>query len=306
MHVPVDRAARRVARIAVPVLLGVSAVLSLSYMYAILATPLPTDWALFVEASRRVWGRGLYEESATYAFRWSPVLAYALGPITALGPWLWRAGQVALAVAMPDRRLSLLVLLAYPFWFDVWLGNVNILILWLAAWALTGHRWAVVGFLVAAVLIPRPLVVPLVIYLLWRQPWTRIPFVAIFASHSGAVLATGWGPEWIGRLVATGSEMSSIFNLSPSRWIGLAWLPIGIALGAVAFVRGRPALAGLFVTPYVLPYYLLLPLAELARRDGAGRSRQPVADRIAASVSRTRAASRGTLMVLARTLRLAE
>jgi hypothetical protein len=106
------------------------------------------------------------------------------------------------------------------------------------------------------------------VWFLWREPWTRVPFAAVFGLHAAAVLAMGWGPSWAARLVASGSEVASVFNYAPSRIIGVAWIPIGIVLGVIAFRRGRPALAGLLVSPYWLPYYFLLPLAELAPRLG--------------------------------------
>lgn len=249
------------------ILLGVSLVFAALQVWQIARDPTAYDLGLFREAGRRVFTGGLYDETATYAYRWSPVLAYVLGPLTAFGPWPWRILQLALAATMPSRRLSVIVLLSYPLWFDVWLGNVNVLVLWLAAWGFGGRRWAIAGYLALAVLIPRPLVIPLAAWFLYREPWTRVPFAIMFGAHALAVAATGWGPAWVGRLVASGSEMGSPFNYGPSRIIGAAWLPIGLALGAVAWWRGKPALAGLLVSPYWLPYYFLLPLAELAPRS---------------------------------------
>lgn len=182
--------------------------------------------------------------------------------------------QVALAVTMPSRLLTIVVLLANPFWFDLWLGNIKVLVLWLASWGLTGRRWAVVGYLVLAVLVPRPLVIPLAVWFLWKEPWVRLPFVAMFGLHALGVVASGWGDEWLARLAAAaGNEVRSPYNYGPSQFIGMLWLPIGLVLGAVAWHRGRPALAGLLVAPYWLPYYFLLPLAELAlRRETARRA----------------------------------
>lgn len=246
------------------VALGVSAVLSVVQIAAILRDPGAFDFWQFQAAAGKVWTGRLYTETADYGYRWSPVLAYALGPLTALGIGAWRIGQLVLALTMPTRRLSLVVLLAYPFWFDVALGNLNVLVLWLAAWALSGRRWAVVGFLALAVVIPRPIVLPLAAWFLWRESWVRVPFAAIFAVHAGLAVASGWSGPWIDRLVASSAEMGSAFNLAPTRIIGWWWMPVGLALAAVAMWRGRPALAGLLIAPYWLPYYFLLPLAELA------------------------------------------
>lgn len=263
----------RWVRILIATGVGVSAVLSVIQVLAIARDPGAFDFWQFQAAGAKVFAGGLYTETADYGYRWSPVLAYALGPITSFGIVAWRIGQLALALTMPSRRLSLLVLVAWPFWFDVSLGNLNVLVLWLAAWALSGSRPATIGYLALAVLIPRPLVMPLAVWFLWREPWTRLPFAAVFGGHAALVVMSGWGPAWLERLVASSAEMGSAFNLGPSRLVGALWLPVGAALALWAFLRGRPALAGLFLAPYWLPYYFLLPMAELARPVGLDGTR---------------------------------
>jgi hypothetical protein len=58
--------------------------------------------------------------------------------------------------------------------------------------------------------------------------------------------------------------VESIDNLGPSALIGWAWVPIGLALGAWLTWKGRLGLASLAVSPYVLPYYLVMILLELS------------------------------------------
>jgi hypothetical protein len=228
------------------------------------------DWRIFQEAAARVAARGdLYAETGGYAYRWSPLVAAMFPAVGWIGIWGWRLLHIAAALSLPDKRMRVLALLAWPFWFDVATGNTLAFVLWFAAWALAGKRWAIIGTLVLAVLMPRPLVAPLVLWFLWREPWTRLPFVGLAVASLGFALATGWLEPWVARVLESGSEAGSIFNFGPSRVIGLWWMPIGAALGAWALWRGRPALAGLLVSPYWLPYYLLLPLAELAVRPNA-------------------------------------
>jgi hypothetical protein len=60
--------------------------------------------------------------------------------------------------------------------------------------------------------------------------------------------------------------MANGMNLAPSHWIGVAWVPIGIALAAFFTWKGRLGLACLAASPYVLPYYLLMGFLELRFR----------------------------------------
>lgn len=230
------------------------------------------DWTIFGEAGRRVAeGGALYAVEENYAYRYSPLLAHAFGAIHGIGPLAWRLLHVAaLATLIPlDRRLALLTLISWPFWFDVEAGNLLTFTFVLAAWALAGRGWATGAFLILALLVPRPLVVPLVVWLLWTQPAWRIPFVALFGVHALGVALTGWGPTWVAALLASTAETSSALNFGPSRIIGVAWVPIGLALAAFLTWRGRVGLASLAASPYWLPYYFLMPLLDVRRRPRA-------------------------------------
>ena len=220
------------------------------------------DWTSFVEAGRRVFSGGLYRVEADYAYRYSPLLAYGFAAISFIGPWVWRGLHVVAALAMPGRWLRVAVLISWPFWFDVEAGNLVIFALLLAAWALRGQRWAVGGFLVMALLVPKPLMLPVLAWILWHNPGWRLPFAGLFVGLAIAVALTGWGPAWAGSLVASSDEIHSILNFGPSRLIGLAWVPIGLALAAVLTWRGRLGLASLAASPYWLPYYFLVLFLE--------------------------------------------
>jgi hypothetical protein len=233
------------------------------------------DWTIFVEAGRRAnTGGALYASEDNYAFRYSPFVAYLFAAISVIGPLVWRVLHIAAvgAIALPDRRLALLTLVAWPFWFDVEAGNLTTFVFVLAVLALGGRRWAIGGFLLATLLIPRPLMLPIAIWLLWRHPEWRLSFVAMFVVHALAVLTTGWGAPWIGALAASSSEMGSALNFGPSRLIGWVWVPVGLGLAAILTLRGRLGLAALAASPYWLPYYFLFPLLEL-RRDSANTRR---------------------------------
>ena len=69
--------------------------------------------------------------------------------------------------------------------------------------------------------------------------------------------------EWVARLLDSTADIGSDFNIGPSALIGSWWLIVGIPLGIWLTWRGRIGLAGLAVSPYVLPYYLLIGVLEL-------------------------------------------
>jgi len=70
--------------------------------------------------------------------------------------------------------------------------------------------------------------------------------------------------------------MSRPFNWLPSRFIGMAWVPVGVALAAWLTLRGRLGLASVVISPYLLANYWLMLLLEarpLARASQPDRPR---------------------------------
>lgn len=234
----------------------------------LIAYPTPVDWNLFVTAAGRIQhGANPYGFAvAGEAYRWSPLAAWMFVPISWLGPTLWRVLHVAAALALPDRRLTLLVLVSWPFWFDFATGNVMILVLLVAVWALRGSRLASLGFLALTLLVPRPLMLPVAAWLLWKRADLRWPAVAMAVLLVGAVLVIGWGGEWVARLLETPTTQVGIhFDVGPSRLIGALWVPIGLAIAAWLTWRGRLGFASLAASPYWLPYYLIMLFLEIRR-----------------------------------------
>jgi hypothetical protein len=228
--------------------------------------PNAADWNLFVIAADRIrMGIDPYGFAvAGVPYRWSPVAAWLFVPVSLIGPLAWRLLHVAAALALPDRRLALVLLLSWPFWFDFATGNVMVFVLVLAVFALRGSRWASLGFLAMTLLVPRPLMLPVAAWLLWKRPGVRLPALVLFISHGALVLASGWGQEWVARLLETTSTQVGIhFDVGPSRLLGELWVPIGLALAAVLTWRGRLGFASLAASPYWLPYYLMMPLLEV-------------------------------------------
>jgi hypothetical protein len=105
---------------------------------------------------------------------------------------------------------------------------------------------------------------PIAAWLLWKHPGTRVAAVAGFALHAVAVVGTGYSAAWIVRLVSVGGqELASAVNVAPSAVVGVWWFAAAAPLAVVAFRRGLPATSGLLLQPYWLPYYILMPLADL-------------------------------------------
>lgn len=219
----------------------------------------PWDWRILVEASRAAW-RG--ESPYVPLYVWSPLAAYGAVALDWLGADLWRLLHIPAALAFPTWPTRLLTLASYPFWFDVNTGNILVFVALLAVYAVRGNRWAGWGFLTLGLLVPRPLMLPVMIWLLWREPSYRIGFTALTTASLAAVLATGYAADWIDVMLAPGRDMFLAYNIAPSRWMGYAWLALSLPIGAWLMVKGRLGWASLAVSPYVLPYYLLMLLLE--------------------------------------------
>ena len=226
----------------------------------------PFDWDNYVEAARRFPLGTLYQWQYPYSYHYAPQLAPVLGILTAAGITLWRVAHLAALALLPSRRLALVLLVSYPFWFDVVTGNLMVFVLLAAAWAFRGNRPAIAIYLALCVLVPRPLMLPLAAWILWREPGWRLPFAGMVALGVLTAIPTGYLPAWIGSLFQSGAtEMANDFNLAPSRFLGAAWLIIGLPLAAWLTGRGRVGWASLAISPYLLPYYFQMLGLELVR-----------------------------------------
>lgn len=217
---------------------------------------------MITEAGRRITsGENPYvsPDPTQYAWRWSPLLAYGFAWIAPIGVLGWSLLHFAALGTLRDWRLIGLFMIAWPFWWDLDVGNVMTFIAIAGVLALRGSFAAQLVFLSMAVSMPRPLMLPLLAWLLWNEPRTRLPFAVILVGHTLAVLLTGWGDEWIDVLLSSaGDHYEHVWNLAPSRWIGSAWIPVAAALAGWLTWKGRIGLASVVVSPYILPQYLLM------------------------------------------------
>lgn len=218
------------------------------------------DWELW--ARLPPFGSGISPYLAEYGYRYFPLAGWVIQPFVALvGP----IGMILIHFAVLltlSRRLGLIVAISFPFWFDLMWGHTFTLVFVAAFWAIRANKIGIFAFVALTLLMPRPVQFPLMAWLLWRHEWLRLPFLAFFGAHGAIVLATGFGADWITRLLETSTnEMAYAYNVGPTRFFGFAWYIVGIPL-ALWLWRRHPAWAGLALAPYVLGQYWLFLVAD--------------------------------------------
>ena len=237
-------------------------------MYFVRLGPGAGDWQLWLTVPDMLARGDLYGDPL-HQFVWSPVAAWLMAGVIQLGYWTWFALHVAAVFVIRSWSLIGLTFLTWPFWHDTAEGNVMTFIFVSGALALGGSRVGTLIYLVLLVLMPRPVQVPLALWLLWRMPEVRWPFAALFVGHFAVVLASGYGTDWIEAVRAYGTGGAMVNTIGPPRWLGFAWLVIGIPLGLWLWRQGRLGLAGIALSPYWLPGYLLMWLIEFVPRHAA-------------------------------------
>jgi len=254
--------------VATRTVLGVLIVLNLRYVYAQMLGDWsqPGDWQLWMDAgSRMAAGSSPYvgTVSSISDFRWSPLAALLAVPVSCIGVAGWYLLHVAVLGLLRDWRLILLTALSWPFWVDLRTGNLLTFAFVLAVVALRGNRLATAMYLGLFLLVPRPVMAPVALWLLWRRSEARIPFLLAGLAELGISAAMGELRPWLGALLGSPGDVANPINYAPSRFIGLAWSLVSLPLAALAFFRGRLGLASLTASPYVFPYYLLFAFLEL-------------------------------------------
>ena len=233
----------------------------------------PADWELWEQVPGRLRAGTLYDQSSVYNWVWSPVAAWLIAFV--IVPIGYGALMALRAAVLPllGWRLAALTITSLPFWVDAINGNLFVFSVIAGVVALRGNRWAAISFLALTCLMPRPVQFPLAAWLLWKRPDVRLPFLAMVAV-SGIVLGvTGYAVDWLNALVAlAGRYGTPEVNLGPTRVFGAGWLIVGVPLAAWLAIQGRVGWAGMALSPYLVPQYLLAILWELSPR-GDQRSR---------------------------------
>lgn len=286
---------RRWAVVAAAVVLVVWNVASLAGLIEWARHGLPgNDWSILADLdplSPYVQGSG---------FRWSLPAAWMWGwAVVPMGFLAWSLLHVAAVALIRPAWVALVVLESYPFWADTLSGNV-LTFCFVAGWfALKGNRWGIVAFCVLAALVPRPLMIPVLGYLMLRYPVARIAFPAAAAFVVGTAFAAGQLDDWIFKLTRPYGEVDASFNLGPTRIFGLGWLAVGWPLAALAWWRGWYGVASLLFTPYINPYYAIFALLDL--RHAASYVRPNRMKSSAAHVQGTELVTRPVAVPLPRT-----
>ena len=226
----------------------------------------PHDWVVLAQVPARLSDGTLYDHTALYDFVWSPIAAWLLAVvIIPAGYWALFAARVA-TLPFLGRGLALLTVLSLPFWIDAINGNYFTFIVVAGVLALRGSRVGGLAFLALACLMPRPIQVPMAAYLLWHRPDLRIPFAAMVVASVAAAALSGYAGDWASALLDFGQ--TSRDHLGPTRFLGTAWYLVGVPLAIWLTVRGRVGWAGLALSPYVLPQYLLAIVWEMGGSSG--------------------------------------
>ena len=220
-----------------------------------------TDWQLFLQL-REV---PPYEAFYAQRFLYHPLMASVFIAVTYLGYWAWFAIHLASVWLLRfSPLLVVLTLTSWGFWLDTMHGNAFVFVFIAGVLALRGSKGWALAYIASCCLMPRPIQVPLALWLLWKMPAIRWPAVVIVAV--GIVTALPSLPGWIDAIRDT-DALGIGYNLGPSAFLGTAWIIIGIPLAAWLTWRGRVGWAGLAASIYILPAYLLWPLLEVNRSE---------------------------------------
>ena len=196
---------------------------------------------------------------------WSPLFAPIMVGVTALGYWAFVAIKfVALAFLWRMPWLIVLALLSYAFWADALAVNVFTFVFVSAALALTGNRPAAYAYFALCLFLPRPVQIPVALYLLWTMPDLRRPVLVGSIIYGVGILASGYAIEWPAAMLNRIGDHPEFFG--PTLLFGTAWLLIGVPLAAWLTRRGYPGTAGWVATPYMIETYWLMPLLDLLPR----------------------------------------
>jgi hypothetical protein len=249
------------------------------------------DWAIdftccYQQAGQRMQTdpASLYAWTDTYTFRYSPwaaVLFAVVAPWSELvAVWLWLAIKVVVVLAVAvglarrwsgDARwlVAGMVLFFPPIWHDLALGNVSVFTVAVLA-VLLARRDGVggVAFGLLLLLVPKPHLLPIAVWLAVRRPRDGVAALATLAIGVVAGVFV-FGPElWIDWLGTFREPLERTFtaNVAFSGLLGPPGVVVGVAaavvIGLAALVRrtdiglGLSLVSGIVLGPYSFIHYL--------------------------------------------------
>lgn len=222
------------------------------------------DWEVWRALPAAIGSGTMYQTDTQIPFVWSPVAAYLMAGVALIGYWPWVAVHV---VALWFLRFSpwLMVMAAasWSFWVDTVQGSTMTFVLVAGILALRGSRPAGLIYIALCALVPRPIQLPLLLYLLWHDRSLIAPGLAIFAIHTLLVVATGYAGEWATVLLSWDETARGVHW---PLWAFVVSAPVAVVLTW----RGWVGFAGLLISPYIIPQYWWWPLVDLSRRTQRG------------------------------------
>jgi len=212
-------------------------------------------------------------------WRYSPVALLTMAPFISLGLAAWTTFHLLAVLLIRPWRLALLFGLSWPFWVDVVAGNTVTFVAVAGIVAMRGSRAAAYTYWWLTLVIPRPVQVPLAVYLAWKRPELRLGFIILTAVNLVLLLVVGQGAEWISYILARGAENTdAAFNIHPAADLGMLWLVIGLPAAVILTWRGFPGQAGVVVSPSLLSQYLLMAFVPPDSRARASEEDASPAD----------------------------
>ena len=219
------------------------------------------DWRLWQSLPNRLAnGTAYVPAQGLPPFVWSPVAAWFMSVIAIIGYWPWVVAHIAVLRFLRSPMLILVTASSWAFWWDMASAHAMTFVLVSGIAAMRGGRFGALAYLGLLLLMPRPVQVPLAVWLLWQDRSLWRPFAIMIFVHFAVVIASGLGPAWIVASVAY--TASDGLGIGPTRLFGVSWLIIGLIAASWLTWRGRPGWAGVMITPYLLPQYLLMPLVD--------------------------------------------
>jgi hypothetical protein len=227
----------------------------------------------------------LYQWSDTYTFRYTPLGALPFVPLVPLSEtaasWTWLLAKLAvlgLTAAWFSRPWSgtrrwlvaLLVVTFPPVVHDLVIGNVSTITLLVLLAVARWHDWrggAALGLL--SVLMPKPHLVPVLVYVAIRRPRDFVATLATMAGGLGVGLAIFGIDPWIAFIGTLREPLERTFtaNVGFSDLFGPVGVAIGLAVGIAILVAGVLAggsrgyglsiIGGIIMGPYTFIHYLV-------------------------------------------------
>jgi hypothetical protein len=226
----------------------------------------------------------LYDWTDTYLFRYSPWAAVLFAPMAGLSEtaavWLWLGIKLIVVIAVAiglarrwsgDARwlVAGMVLSFPPVWHDLALGNVSVFTVAVLAVLLARRDgWGGFAFGLLLLLVPKPHLLPVALWLLIRRPRDAVTAFATLGIGVVAGIIVFGADLWLAWFATFREPLERTFtaNVAFSGLLGPPGVVVGVAaaavIGAAALLRrtdiglGLSLVSGIVLGPYSFIHYL--------------------------------------------------